>query len=859
MHTQLEIFITDMKDDSQYDNAIPCENAYWEHPAEDGKTDQRPREMTRRKERVICRLMTQAIYFANAWTDAARKNASHDDQNKEIKGIMRCTIADIYKDILTEHGCEGHWGTYYAWWVVDQISQAMKAPGREQHCKRGMYNTIHLGDWPMRQQMKTWLKQNEQMKERLEQERISDGCQGRTLNIGSDMTKESEQKTDETTKTAMRQEAQAILNEMKKEMNEEEQRLRAPGAPAPTYDSVGEEHEQRGDQIDAQIQHAIEEVKDKIKELIEKTARDKAAAAKAAAVTKPATTTSATTKPVAAGGGDQKRPQPSAPSTSGAVGRADSPAPAAPPGADGTGGNPGSNKPQEGELDCENEDSSGVLSGTETHTGSSVSVSKGRHAMPGQLPCSELKNLLRQQDITSSPPAVIGGGSPEPRPAGTEDAARTPIQNPEHAQPTAAVGRVHSAADEEAKDREAQEEARRAQEKAVQDEIQAIENWETAEKEDAQKIKQWVSDGTKAHSDFGLELTRTSKETNDPGGGIAPPTLHAGTSNHPIEYPGTPGNPNNGPDVPDLTGTVLTATTPVLFFLSAVTVALLGYSLWKLHLEVLHECETAEWENVNDDYLQILVEQFMGGNNGHSSSPASSSNEESTTGHSTSHSRLTRDPTATDSCLPNDDNPWRCMESIQFATDPCAPHAHDHDPWSCMQSIQLDAEQSRAHSNHRQANSAHDWHTHWIPWIDRNKHILRACTTQPWFLQLKADWKQYLREHMVANGASGEHRTAATMETQKLHAWKEWVAQQHRQMRMYGQEASFQHLLNNVEEETESHKGDIPRVEQHLDVEKSTSFHMTIGTGGYSLNAYKMYIYMNNMNGSYSPLCEVNY
>ncbi|KJP87306.1 hypothetical protein AK88_02986 [Plasmodium fragile] len=33
--------------------------------------------------------------------------------------------------------------------------------------------------------------------------------------------------------------------------------------------------------------------------------------------------------------------------------------------------------------------------------------------------------------------------------------------------------------------------------------------------------------------------------------------------------------------VPDLTAHVLTATTPVLFFLSAVTVALLGYSLWK--------------------------------------------------------------------------------------------------------------------------------------------------------------------------------------------------------------------------------------------------------------------------------------
>ncbi|KJP84929.1 hypothetical protein AK88_05438 [Plasmodium fragile] len=50
--------------------------------------------------------------------------------------------------------------------------------------------------------------------------------------------------------------------------------------------------------------------------------------------------------------------------------------------------------------------------------------------------------------------------------------------------------------------------------------------------------------------------------------------------------PGPKGNPphnveHGGPFFPDLTGTVLTATTPILFFLTSVTVALLGYSLWK--------------------------------------------------------------------------------------------------------------------------------------------------------------------------------------------------------------------------------------------------------------------------------------
>ncbi|KJP85645.1 hypothetical protein AK88_04717 [Plasmodium fragile] len=64
------------------------------------------------------------------------------------------------------------------------------------------------------------------------------------------------------------------------------------------------------------------------------------------------------------------------------------------------------------------------------------------------------------------------------------------------------------------------------------------------------------------------------------GGSFVPPNpeseihvLHADT-----RYPPKEG----GPDVPDLTDTVLTATTPILLFVAAVIVALLGYSLWKI-------------------------------------------------------------------------------------------------------------------------------------------------------------------------------------------------------------------------------------------------------------------------------------
>ncbi|KJP85161.1 hypothetical protein AK88_05204 [Plasmodium fragile] len=393
---------------------------------------------------------------------------------------------------------------------------------------------------------------------------------------------------------------------------------------------------------------------------------------------------------------------------------------------------------------------------------------------------------------------------------------------------------------------------------------------------------------------------------------------HFGTGPTPGSRGQAPQNvQDNGPFLPDLTGTVLTATTPILFFLSAVIVAL---------LEVLNECEAAAWDTVKDDYLQILVEEFMGGNN-----TCTSSSDVCTPDDGLATQELATDPCppneddpdpwrcmetiplATDTSPPNEDNhdpcsgmesiqlatdtsppneedpdawscmeniqletdtsppneddpdPWSCMETIQLATDPSPPNAcdpwncmetiplethpcppntdhpdrwssmetiqlatdpsppnnDDPDPWSCMESIQSDAEHSRAPSVPGDATSAC---TQWIHWIDRHKHLLRECMTQPWFNALKTEWKQYLLAHMAANEDNGVYGhsvlgEAATLPMKKLDLWKQWVSQQHRQMSMYNAEEWCQHLLHNVEEATESHTGHAPIVENDLDVE----------------------------------------
>ncbi|KJP84963.1 hypothetical protein AK88_05402 [Plasmodium fragile] len=57
------------------------------------------------------------------------------------------------------------------------------------------------------------------------------------------------------------------------------------------------------------------------------------------------------------------------------------------------------------------------------------------------------------------------------------------------------------------------------------------------------------------------------------------------------------------------------------------------------------------------------------------------------------------------------------------------------------------------------------------------------------------------------------------MESTKLRLWKEWVAQQHDLINTYGEQEWFQHLLNNADAATESQKGEVPGVENDLEVD----------------------------------------
>ncbi|KJP86092.1 hypothetical protein AK88_04283 [Plasmodium fragile] len=91
----------------------------------------------------------------------------------------------------------------------------------------------------------------------------------------------------------------------------------------------------------------------------------------------------------------------------------------------------------------------------------------------------------------------------------------------------------------------------------------------------------------------------------------------------------------------------------------------------ELHLEVLNECEVAACENVKDDYLQIVVEEFaqhlMRDGKGYSSSlDAPITNQDLSGNNVASTLDPPTDTAVTDACPLNDPDTWSCMETIQL-------------------------------------------------------------------------------------------------------------------------------------------------------------------------------------------------
>ncbi|KJP85162.1 hypothetical protein AK88_05205 [Plasmodium fragile] len=760
---ELEAFIEHVteKDTEGWDEN--CENAYYNHKT---NPNGNPRRVEYAGDRIMCRLMVGALYFMNenSWPMwGGTMLVSNDDEMKEY---VRCAIVNMYMEILKESSCGGGWGLWYAWYTMKKMEEGLQGglitTGK---CGNAVFKNIQTEEFDMAQKIKAWLESTRRLTDKIRGKGIESTCKKSLVELGG--VTPSKHAKDE--KIKLQPQEKKVIQELGEELKVKVEDVRTAAVRCAREKGACIDPSEH----DASSNPENADSKATVQNSVESSTPAPSGKEGGPESSQPATKVQA--KPTGTEAGENKdttdqnqtaqAPAAAAPKAEPTQEAAHQPAPGlGHTGASGSNGSPGDTGPS---------GAAGPTGQGSTGTGSAGNTNPG--------------------STGDQPPGSSGPGS-----TGTANSASSSKTFTRLACPASGTYDGISSCD--------------------------------------LRLSLNAFDGGQALSgSYGLW---TPSDVLD--GRPAQPG-----------HSGGPSEDGGGPHGPDLTGVVLTATTPILFFLTYVTVALLGYSLWKrtiieLHLELLHECAATEWENVKDDYLQIVVEEFaqdlMRDANGHSSSLDAPITNQGLSGHNAS---ATVDPSTDadgkDPCPPNEDDPdpWSCMQTMQFATGPCPPHdpdpwscmqtiqlpthpcpPHDPDPWSCMESIQLDAEQN-AHSDPDHVTS---YCIHWINWIDRHKDILRDCTTQPWFLQLKAHWQQYMRQHATDDVCGyRELGEAPTPPMQKLDLWKQWVAQQHRQMSTYSEQEWFQHLLNNVEEETVPQHGQVPAVETDLNMQIVTA------------------------------------
>ncbi|KJP85782.1 CD99 antigen [Plasmodium fragile] len=700
MKTVYEEFVTYMETtDQDTPHGQLCQEAEQRHA---------PRQITA-GDRVLCELMLRALHFkhrSHMFSAGLGEGRTKVADTISTPEYMRCMIVNVFmNDILGEACLQTH-GATYAFDAAEGLLTTSEGAGGNEACDRVNFANTQVAGGNLRDAMITWLGQKKiQWGDTQAAGIFSSRCSAWT-HQGKDNTGHNNQAV--------------YAEEIKAEVTGRIRNVQ--------------------DNIDKNEDEIKQNVLEKIKQMQSSTSSTGHITPAAAAATPVATTAAATTKDKNAEGTSNHKKEDSSQDTP-------------------------------GEEQCQEGNSHTKASGTEKHANSLVTVERGTHKYEGQQPtCATIKELERLQksmDAGHKSKAdrdgddVVDGGNDDP----------PPLNPPTNPQPN--TNRDQSGSSGSFSDADLADGVSGGERKGAV----TIGSPSPVKKEDHCTKR----DG---EHDCDLKLAVPFEPTINLSDG------HFGTG----PTPGPTGNPphnveHGGRFFPDLTADVFTATAPVLFFLAAVTVALLGYSLWKyfaylakrrrtyrtvrdvpsppldeeilqhlqrrelpppdygytmsrdtrpasaterrgqrpprvhkrtiieLHLEVLHECEATAWENVKDDYLQIVLQEFAHDlepdAHGHSSSTVCAANRESSTDDSSNHDSTTRDSCppndpdpwrcmetiqlATDRSQPNEDNPWSCMENIQFPTDPCPPT--EDDPWSCMETIQFETDPSASNED----------------------------------------------------------------------------------------------------------------------------------------------------------------
>ncbi|KJP85784.1 hypothetical protein AK88_04600 [Plasmodium fragile] len=179
-------------------------------------------------DRIICTLMTGALFFMNGWHKQSASTDHTDRTSEALKEHIRCAIVNIFMYILNESPCKSDMGTYYAWYTMRKMEPDLGGGLIKQgKCRKGVFTDIKIEEFDMQQMIKSWLQKNVRIQDTIGGKAMKSTCT-KTL-AGSGRAKQDADATDDNTdlrqdeKDAIRELGRGlktIVEEVKKEVTQ---------------------------------------------------------------------------------------------------------------------------------------------------------------------------------------------------------------------------------------------------------------------------------------------------------------------------------------------------------------------------------------------------------------------------------------------------------------------------------------------------------------------------------------------------------------------------------------------------------------------------------------------------------------
>ncbi|KJP84864.1 hypothetical protein AK88_05501 [Plasmodium fragile] len=148
----LDEFVEYMEDDNLESYSTNCLNVGYP-----SRTWQRVKVVANMGDRMMCTLMSRALFFMNAWGRQSTKGANTDPQNEELKEHIRCAIVNIFMYILLASPCKSTMGIDNAWYTVKQMEESMGGLIKQGKCGHGVFENIQTQEFDMAKKIQAWM------------------------------------------------------------------------------------------------------------------------------------------------------------------------------------------------------------------------------------------------------------------------------------------------------------------------------------------------------------------------------------------------------------------------------------------------------------------------------------------------------------------------------------------------------------------------------------------------------------------------------------------------------------------------------------------------------------------------------